>query len=124
MEAIIIGINQNWMWLGPLMSVDKNGILWKDVQEVKKAGDRAAYLNGYLLAFSRKQVLQPVIMSLNVRDMDRMLRRIIGEDIELRTILHLTRAAEIIGIGLRTLQRKLKEYDRETVLKLKRKGNR
>ncbi len=59
------------------------------VSEIRKAGDRAASLTRQLLAFSRKQVLQPVVLDLNllVSEMDRMLRRLIGEDIELRTAL-------------------------------------
>jgi two-component system cell cycle sensor histidine kinase/response regulator CckA len=58
-------------------------------EEIRSAGERAAGLVSQLLAFSRKQVLQPAIMSLNdtVHDMDKMLRRIIGEDIKLKTIL-------------------------------------
>jgi len=59
------------------------------LEQIRAAGDRAASLTHQLLAFSRKQILQPVVISLNetVYNMDKMLRRIIGEDIELRTIL-------------------------------------
>ena len=58
-------------------------------EEIKRASDRAAALTGQLLAFSRRQVLQPRILDLNatVGDMDMMLRRLIGEDIELVTML-------------------------------------
>jgi two-component system, cell cycle sensor histidine kinase and response regulator CckA len=58
-----------------------------NLEEIKKAGDRAAALTRQLLAFSRKQVLQPKVLDLNaiVSDMEKMLRRLIGEDIELRT---------------------------------------
>ncbi|MBI1882488.1 MAG: GAF domain-containing protein, partial [Chloroflexi bacterium] len=58
------------------------------VEEVKKAGERASSLAGQLLAFSRKQVLQPKVLDLNkvVAAMDEMLRRLIGEDIDLVTI--------------------------------------
>ena len=57
-----------------------------DVLEIARAAHRAATLTRQLLAFSRKQVLQPRIVSLNgvVTDLTTMLRRIIGEDIELR----------------------------------------
>ena len=57
-----------------------------DVLEIARAAHRAATLTRQLLAFSRKQVLQPRIVSLNgvVTDLTAMLRRIIGEDIELR----------------------------------------
>jgi PAS domain S-box-containing protein len=56
-----------------------------DVQEISKAARRAAALTGQLLAFSRKQILQPKIIDLNaiVADVEKMLRRVIGEDIEL-----------------------------------------
>jgi len=55
------------------------------LEEVKKAGDRAANLTRQLLAFGRKQILQPVAINLNgvVSDMNKMLRRLIGEDIVL-----------------------------------------
>jgi PAS domain S-box-containing protein len=57
------------------------------LEEIYRSGDRAASLTRQLLAFSRKQVLQPTVLDLNlvVRDMEQMLRRIIGEDIELTT---------------------------------------
>jgi PAS domain S-box-containing protein len=59
------------------------------VDEIEKAGQRAASLTQQLLAFSRKQVLEPKILDLNsiVNDVDKMLRRLIGEDIELKAIL-------------------------------------
>jgi PAS domain S-box-containing protein len=55
------------------------------LEEIKKAGDRAANLTRQLLAFGRKQILQPVPLSLNdiVTDMNKMLQRLIGEDIQL-----------------------------------------
>jgi two-component system cell cycle sensor histidine kinase/response regulator CckA len=60
-----------------------------NAEEINKAGNRAASLTSQLLAFSRKQVLQPKVLDLNmvVADMDKMLRRLIGENIELATIL-------------------------------------
>ncbi len=55
------------------------------LQEIKKAADRAASMTHQLLAFSRRQVLQPKVLTLNsiVSDLERMLRRLIGEHIEL-----------------------------------------
>ncbi|MBI3270959.1 MAG: PAS domain S-box protein [Planctomycetes bacterium] len=57
--------------------------------EIRKAGERAASLTQQLLAFGRKQVVQPRLLDMNVfvTDMGGMLRRMIGEDIELTTKL-------------------------------------
>jgi PAS domain S-box-containing protein len=55
--------------------------------EIKKAGDRAAGLTRQLLAFSRKQIMQPEVLSLNrvVTEIETMLQRLIGESVELST---------------------------------------
>jgi two-component system cell cycle sensor histidine kinase/response regulator CckA len=55
--------------------------------EIRKAGERAASLTQQLLAFSRRQVLEPKVLDVNivVSDIERMLRRLIGEHIELKT---------------------------------------
>jgi len=55
------------------------------IDEIKNAGDRASGLTRQLLAFSRKQVLEPQVLDLNqtVKNMAKMLRVLIGEDIEL-----------------------------------------
>ncbi len=60
-----------------------------DVAEIQKAADRAATLTRQLLAFSRKQILAPQVLDLNtvVASMDKLLQRLIGEDIDLVTIL-------------------------------------
>jgi len=60
------------------------------IEEVAKAADRAAGLTRQLLAFSRKQILQPKVLELNtiVADVEKMLRRLIGEDISLALNLH------------------------------------
>jgi PAS domain S-box-containing protein len=57
------------------------------LEEIKKAGDRAANLTRQLLAFGRKQLLQPLALNVNdiVGDMIKLLKRLIGEDIQLVT---------------------------------------
>ena len=59
----------------------------QDASLIRKAGERAATLTRQLLAFSRKQLLQPRILDLNhlVADMEALLLRVIGEKFELRT---------------------------------------
>ncbi len=60
------------------------------VAEIRKAALRAAALTRQLLAFSRRQVLQPRILNLEnvIRDMDQMLRRLLGENIDYLTVIH------------------------------------
>jgi two-component system, cell cycle sensor histidine kinase and response regulator CckA len=60
------------------------------VEQMRRATERAASLTQQLLAFSRKQVLQPKVLDLNdtVADVQKMLSRVIGEDIELIARLH------------------------------------
>jgi PAS domain S-box-containing protein len=60
-----------------------------DIDQIRKAAGQAATLTGQLLAFSRRQPLQPVVIDLNkiVVNTDAMLNRLIGEDIELITTL-------------------------------------
>ncbi|HRH45443.1 MAG TPA: ATP-binding protein, partial [Pyrinomonadaceae bacterium] len=63
--------------------------LHSKIKEINKAGERAAVLTRQLLAFSRKQILQPKILDLNsiIFEIEKMLRRLIGENIEFKTIL-------------------------------------
>jgi len=60
-----------------------------DLAEVRKAAERAAALTRQLLAFSRQQVLESVVLRLNdlIEDFEKMLRRVIGEDVMLRLAL-------------------------------------
>jgi len=73
-----------------LMRIHEHDPLRKDLEQIRKAADRAASLTRQLLAFSRRQILQPRVLNLNavVADMEEMLQRLIGEDIDLVTVLH------------------------------------
>jgi signal transduction histidine kinase/ActR/RegA family two-component response regulator len=68
-----------------LRRVNGDESLRQKTHEIKHAAERAAALTRQLLAFSRKQVLQPKVLDLNslVADTSKLLRRLIGEDIEL-----------------------------------------
>ncbi|MEK7383432.1 MAG: ATP-binding protein, partial [Elusimicrobiota bacterium] len=57
----------------------------EEVEEIQNAADRAAALTRQLLAFSRRQILAPRILDINdsLKEIEKMLRRLIGEDIEL-----------------------------------------
>jgi PAS domain S-box-containing protein len=68
----------------------KDDPLIEDIVEIKKSGQRAAELTRQLLAFSRKQVLKPQIVDINmvVKDLEKMIGRLVGEKIELVTVLN------------------------------------
>lgn len=72
-----------------LENVDTDSTTRLDIDEIEKAAKRAAGLTRQLLVFSRQQVLEPRILDLNavVGDLQRMLARLIGEDVELTTKL-------------------------------------
>jgi PAS domain S-box-containing protein len=61
----------------------------EDLSAIEQAGERAADLTKQLLAFARRQVIEPRVMDVNVltTNIDKMLRRLIGEDVELVTLL-------------------------------------
>jgi len=71
-----------------LMEIGKDGSLRKEIEEIRAAGKRAASLTRQLLAFSRKQIIQPGILDLNelLIGIKKMLGRLIGEDVELLMI--------------------------------------
>jgi signal transduction histidine kinase len=63
--------------------------LRRHVEEIKRAGERASAMTHQLLAFSRKQVLQPTVLDLNtvIVEVEKLLQRLIGEDVELVSAL-------------------------------------
>jgi PAS domain S-box-containing protein len=67
----------------------ESNALFDHALEIEKAGQRAASLTKQLLAFSRQQVLTPSVLNLNTlaTDMEKMLPRLLGEDIEVRLVL-------------------------------------
>jgi two-component system cell cycle sensor histidine kinase/response regulator CckA len=62
--------------------------LRKYTEEIRHASDRAAALTRQLLVFSRKQIVQPVVLDLNdvIKDLDKMLRRLVDENIALTMV--------------------------------------
>jgi hypothetical protein len=78
--SVILSVTS--LLLGSLKSGDP---IRSDLDEVRKAGERAADLTRQLLAFSRQQMLEPRTIDLNliVTGMDKMLRRLLGEEVEL-----------------------------------------
>jgi PAS domain S-box-containing protein len=79
--------------LGYIQVIKRNLVsgnsLYEYAEEIEKASQRAVSLTRQLLAFSRQQVLEPVILNLNtlLTEMEKMLPRLIGEDIQLNLIL-------------------------------------
>jgi two-component system cell cycle sensor histidine kinase/response regulator CckA len=72
-----------------MAGVRENDHVREELLQVKKAGERAVALTRQILAFSRKQVLQPVSLNLNqiAAGVEKMLRRILGEDIDYLQVL-------------------------------------
>ena len=72
-----------------LRDFDREDPRREEVEEIRRAAQRATSLTHQLLAFGRRQVLQPRVLDLNeiVENMNRLLQRMIGEDIQLLTIL-------------------------------------
>ena len=72
-----------------MIKIGEGNPLLQDLQEISKSAERAAALTRQLLAFSRRQILLPKVLEIDtmVPEMDKMLRRLIGEDIDFVTIL-------------------------------------
>ncbi len=72
-----------------LLQFQGNNPLREDIVEIKKAADRAGNLTRQLLAFSRRQIMEMKVIDLNalLRELEKMLRRVMGEDVELITVL-------------------------------------
>ncbi len=71
------------------MRLEKEPKLQGDVDEILKCAERASTLTRQLLAFARRQVIEPVSLGLNtvVRDLSRLMKKVSGEQIEVRTRL-------------------------------------
>ncbi len=71
-----------------LRNEDRNSSVYERVRQISLAGDRASSLTKQLLAFSRKQYLDPKEINLNllIGNLEEMLMRLIGEDIDFRTV--------------------------------------
>jgi two-component system cell cycle sensor histidine kinase/response regulator CckA len=74
--------------LTPLLGQDDQGL--KDLEQIRKAATRATHLTKQLLAFSRRQIFEPVVLDLNavISELGGLLRRLIREDIEIKVILN------------------------------------
>ena len=68
-----------------LEQLPPDGALYSDLEEIRKAAQRSADLTRQLLAFARKQAIAPRVLDLNatIESMVKMLRRLIGEDVDL-----------------------------------------
>jgi two-component system cell cycle sensor histidine kinase/response regulator CckA len=73
-----------------LRRLETNDPMRRNIEEIRKAGERSAALTRQLLAFSRQQILQPVVLNLNdaINNIVTMLHRLIGEDVQLVTSLN------------------------------------
>jgi len=72
-----------------LMNLSPNDQVYHDVKAIIKAGQKASDLTRQLLVFSRKQIIQPKIIDLNrlITDLDKLLNRLISEDIKMKVML-------------------------------------
>jgi two-component system cell cycle sensor histidine kinase/response regulator CckA len=91
MLSVILGYSD--MAIGALGEGDP---VRSDLEEIRRAADRSRELTRQLLAFSRKQILEPKVLDLNqtLLGMEKMLRRLLGEGVELSLLTH-TRVGKI-----------------------------
>jgi len=84
-----------------LMNLPEDEPLRQAFEQIREASRRAAVLTRQLLAFSRKQVLNPGVINLNsvIAETEKMLRRLIGEDIELSTALAAELGSVVVDPG-------------------------
>ncbi len=84
-----------------IADLDEGDPIRDDLREILRAGVQAAALTRQLLMFSRQQVIEPRVLDLNdvLSGMDRMLRRLVGENVELTSIPGATPACALVDPG-------------------------
>lgn len=84
-----------------MKKIESGHAAWHNLEIAKKAGESAAELAGRLLAFSRKQIIEPKIIDLNglVENIEKLLVRLIGEDVNLYTTLRAARSMVMADPG-------------------------
>ena len=85
-----------------LQRAGRMDLLIKDIEQIRKAGQHATLLTNQLLAFSRKQVVRPQLLDINeiIFETEKILRRLIGEDIELVSAQATDLARVLVDPGL------------------------
>jgi two-component system, cell cycle sensor histidine kinase and response regulator CckA len=85
----------------PTDSEDGRQAMREDIEQVKRAAERAAHLTHQLLAFARREVVQPKVVEVNriVGDIEQLLRRTLGEQVELHSSLAEDLLAVLIDPG-------------------------
>ena len=83
------------------IELEEGSKLWTYAEQIVKAGDRAANLTHRLLAFTRKQIIapRPIVIDETITNIEKMLVRLITEDVELRLNLNATDAVVVVDPG-------------------------